>query len=712
VQAEGPLQADANPLLMREIFGNVSHFSKIAFYLLAVAAMVCFCWGVYRRFRLWNLGNAGGGPTQINNLHPWTDLARRILNNIILQRRMVGRLRASRAHRLLFIGMGVLFIGTLLIALEHVLADLLGRDPSNPVFHKGLYYAIYEIILDGFGIAMLMGCFMLLIRRWQGSSSIAKEPLDWMVLLGLLAIGCTGYLVEGLRILHAQTPLPGLSFLGYPIALGLEAIGIEGNKATGLHVFLWWSHAFLALGLIAAFPYTRLLHSIAGALNLLSQESSLGTMRLVEMEEVEETGLIGVGSIENFSRIQLRTLDACVSCGRCEDACPAFEADKPLSPRNLVQDLRSHMNLVGPGLLAQQINGDSTSTAATNGPPSQLHGETISAETLWSCTTCSACADLCPLGISPVELITDMRRHLVGEGQLRGSPATSLQKTQRTGNPWGLPAEDRFVWADGLQVPTVEDNPDFDILYWVGCAAAYDRRIQRVVRSMVKLLQVAGVNFAVLGRKERCTGEAARRMGDEFLFQELAAMNVEVLNQHGVRRIVAHCPHCVNSFLHDYPQMGGQYEVVHHSQLLAELQEQGRLVRKSQPTEEPLDQVTYHDPCYLARVNQITEPPRTVITHEIQGLQETTTDRLLEVPRNRRNTSCCGAGGGRMWFDDAPNQRSGVSRMQELQATGAKTVAVACPFCLVMVTDGMAAAEADVEVRDIAEILAAELNED
>jgi Fe-S oxidoreductase len=276
-------------------------------------------------------------------------------------------------------------------------------------------------------------------------------------------------------------------------------------------------------------------------------------------------------------------------------------------------------------------------------------------------------------------MITDMRRFLIGEGALRGSPAQALQKTERAGNPWGLPATDRLAWAAGLDVPLASSQRDFEVLYWVGCAAAYDRRVQKVARSVVRLLQAAKVNFAVLGPEEKCTGESARRMGDEFLFQQLAEQNVETLSRHGVRRIVAHCPHCVNSLRNDYPQVGGNYEVVHHSQMLAELVRDGRLAPKK------IDNsihgsVTYHDPCYLARVSGVTEPPRSI-------LAETP---IAELPRNRRQTSCCGAGGGRMWFDDPPAQRVGQSRVQEIAAAGVNTVAVACPFCMIMLSDGLA----------------------
>jgi Fe-S oxidoreductase len=301
-----------------------------------------------------------------------------------------------------------------------------------------------------------------------------------------------------------------------------------------------------------------------------------------------------------------------------------------------------------------------------------------------------------------MRMITDMRRYLIGEGALHGSPAQSLQKTVRAGNPWGMAAGDRLAWAKGLNVPLASEHSDFEVLYWVGCAAAYDVRVQKVARSFVRLLQAANVKFAVLGTEERCTGESARRMGDELLFQQLAGQNVETLSRRRVTRIVAHCPHCVNSLRNDYPQAGGNYEVVHHSELLAELIEKGRLPR---PVHANLNDgtTTYHDPCYLARVGGVTEAPRNVLATSANGSPGST---LVELPRNRRKTSCCGAGGGRMWFDDTPDQRVGQGRVREIVVSGAANVAVSCPFCLIMLGDGLAAEKPAVRVRDIAEVLA------
>jgi Fe-S oxidoreductase/nitrate reductase gamma subunit len=675
--------AQAPRVLTREIFGNVPRGARIGFYILAVVAIAIWLYGVFRRVRLWKQGLHKGRRVSLSAAF------RRLFRDVLLQQRIWGRGAASLAHVLLFSGFFVLTIGTILVCIEHVLADILRRAPDNPVFHKGIYFGVYELVMDTFGVALVAGCVMFLLRRWRGVGSFARSPVDVTVLLVLTSIGITGYFVEGLRIIREQTPSPGLSPIGFLCATIFDAVGVGPESVTSVHFALWWGHAALSLGFIALMPYTRMMHSIAGALNLAIRDHSLGGMERVPIEEVEATGRIGAGSLADFTYRQLIELDACVSCGRCEDSCPAYEAGKPLSPRNVVQDLVGVMNA---GAMDRNVHGE----------PGTAAPAVVSAETLWSCTTCTACADVCPLGISPMRMITDMRRYLIGEGALRGSPAQALQKTERAGNPWGMPPGDRLAWAKGLNVPVAAEHQDFEVLYWVGCAAAYDLRVQKVARAVVRLLQAAKVNFAVLGTEERCTGESMRRMGDELLFQQLAGQNVETLSRRRARRIVAHCPHCVNSLRNDYPQVGGNYEIVHHSELLNELIQQGRL-RPPLPKGEALSTTVYHDPCYLARVAGVTEAPRAVLAATKNGSSE---DKLVELPRNRRATSCCGAGGGRMWFDDAVEKRVGQGRVREIMASGADSVAVSCPFCLIMLGDALAAKQPDVHVRDIAEVLA------
>ena len=681
-------------VLTREIFGNVSDSAKLCFWGLSALSTGVLAWGVARRVRRWKVGKS---PTE---RFSWRRGLVNLWQFVLLQRRVRGHGAAGAAHILLFGGFVVLSIGTGLIGVEHGMQKLLGHAPSDPVFHKGLYFAVYEFVMDLAGLALLAGCGFFVYRRWKRPPEVGHEWQDWLILALFVIVGVTGYMLEGLRIVREQTPLPGVSFVGVLFARAFESLGLTGASASDWHIATWWFHAVLALTVIALFPYTRLLHGIAGTVRLAAGIERLGSLSPVSIEEVEETGEIGVTRVEQFNRWQLIELDACVSCGRCEQQCPAFEAGKPLSPRNVVQDIRQHFETV---VRARLVGGAERNGSARPA----LVGEIILDETVWSCTTCSACVDVCPLGISPLGFITDMRRSLVTDGKLRGSPAQALQKTGRTGNPWGMPAQDRMAWADGLRVPNVQDNPDCDVVYWVGCAAAYDRRLQKVARSVVKLMQAAGVNFSVLGNSEGCTGEAARRMGDELLFQQLAEKNIATFERFGVRRgakrIVSHCPHCVNSFRQDYPQLGADLDVIHHTGFLDELIRNDRLrvsLNGSVRPKAALASVTYHDPCYLARVQNVTAAPRALLS-KAAGEKG-----IVEMPRHGRQTACCGAGGGRMWFDDTADKRVGQSRVAEALATGAQTLAVSCPFCLTMTTDGIAARRGNMVVRDIAEILA------
>ena len=660
--------------LHREIFGNISTAEQVVFYLLATVAGIIVIVGSRRRSQRWRMGKA------VTEGFSWSTLRDRV-REIVWQPRIAGRGIASAAHRLLATSFAVLFVGTCLVALEHVLAMLWGRNADNPVIHRGIYFALFEVTLDVFGAAMLIGAGLFVWRRWRLPASVDHQPSDWLVLGLLIAIGLTGFLVEGLRILREQTPYPWISFMGMGTARLWEyAMGREPATVAWTHTIAWWAHAVMALSWLAMVPYTRLWHFVAGALHIAHNEETLGAMREISLDEFTETGRMGVEHLRDLRQDQLRSIDACVACGRCEEACPAFEAGKPLSPKRLVQDLAQAMTQTG-----------------ASAECSILTGKRIGLETLWSCTTCGACATACPLHVAPIEMITDMRRFAVTEGRLSGPPATALQKSLRSGNPWGLPAQDRLKWAQGLDVPTAQDNPEFQVLYWVGCAAAYDPRAQKIARAVVRLLQHASVNFAVLGSQERCVGECQRRMGDEFLFRELAEQNLRNLDACGARTIMTHCPHCLNSLRQDYRPLGGHFEVVHHSEFLQGLLHSGQLAVAS--CSDSFGQLTYHDPCYLARIQGEEEAPRHIL-HQIapQG-------SLSELQRQRSGTACCGGGGGRMWFDDSADQRVGSSRAREIAAHRAQTVATACPFCLTMVSDNLSRLESDQRVADVAELL-------
>jgi Fe-S oxidoreductase len=436
----------------------------------------------------------------------------------------------------------------------------------------------------------------------------------------------------------------------------------------------------LVFAFIAIIPYTKLLHVLVAPVGVaIMPEHHSGRFKPVSLEEVEETGEFGLARIEQFSRGQLLSYDACTHCRRCESACPAFATDKPLSPMRVILDI-----------------------AAAGQREGSLHGEVISAETLWACTTCGACVHNCPVLIDQMGTIVQMRRFLVGEGQIVGSSQASIRAIGAHGNPWGLPRDERDAWTEGLAVPTVDDEPSPDVLLWVGCAGSYDRRNQLVTKAMVKILRAAGVNFAILGKKESCTGDPARRVGDEFTFMEQAAANVETLSKVKFKRIVTACAHCFNTLANEYPDFDGRYEVAHHTAFIRELIDAGELKLGDANGAGPL---TFHDPCYVSRHNQMPEAPRGVLD-ALSGPSLP----IVEPELHGENTFCCGAGGGRMWMEEDIDKRVNFARFDQLKATGAKTVATGCPFCMTMMDDAAKNDEAaGIEVKDIAELVAARL---
>ncbi|MBA3963979.1 MAG: 4Fe-4S dicluster domain-containing protein [Chthoniobacterales bacterium] len=647
----------------REVFGNIAPWMQWVFFALMAASLGVLVWQVFRHFQQWRRGERGGFE---RSPRVWLE---RLIVYALAQKRVHKKSLGALLHGLLFSGFVVLTIGTTLLGIAH-------DGPYD--FHHGWYYLFYELTMDVFGVAFIIGCLLAMYRRgFRRKPSLGHNWRDWFLLGVLLSLGITGFAVEALRMHYTQvTPwVAHWSTVGWLIdSTFLQGLSIGTAKT--MHLMTWWLHTILVAGFFVTIPVDRFLHVITGPLNIATRpERPMGTLVPLTMEEVEKTGRTGVHDLNNFNQQQLLSLDACMECGRCEDACPAFASGKPLSPKKVVTDLRHLMSLGG----------------------GNVH-DTIKDETLWACTMCQACVQECPVLIGHVDLISDMRRDLIGEGKLSGPPAKTLQQIGNQANPYGRPNSDRLAWAEGLDVPTAESNPDFEYLLWVGCAAAFDPRAQKVARATVQLLKEAGVNFAVLGKEETCTGDPARRIGDEFLFQERAQTNVETLNNHKVKKIVTPCPHCHNTLKNEYPQFGGQYEVQHHSSLLAELIGDGRL-KEGSANDDP---ITLHDPCYLARVNNETEATRRVI-----GAPNDSNYR--EMPRHGKKTFCCGAGGGRMWFEEPPEQRVSNLRAQEAIATGAKTVATGCPFCLNMMTDGMASAQggSEVKVLDIAEILLA-----
>src|SRR6266446_5093972 len=647
----------------REVFGNIAPWMQVVFFVMIAASIGVLVWQVVAHWRLWRKGQPGGFE------HNWRVWIQRLTVYALSQKRVHKKSLGALLHLLLFSGFVVLTIGTTLLGIAH-------DGPYD--FHHGLYYLIYELTMDIFGVAFIVGCLLAMYRRaFKRKPSLGHNRSDWWLLGVLLSLGITGFAVEALRLHYTQVQ-PGLarwSIVGWLIEVNLLR-GIDVATAQTMHLAAWWVHAILVAVFFATIPVDRFLHVITGPLNIAGRpERPMGTLVPLNMEEVEQTGRTGVHRLADFNRQQLLSLDSCMECGRCEDACPATATGKPLSPKAVVIDLRNLMSLGG----------------------DDVH-RTIHDETLWACTMCQACVQECPVLIGHVDLISDMRRDLIGEGKLSGPPAKALQQIGSQSNPYGRSNSERLAWAEGLEVPTAESNPSFEYLFWVGCAASFDPRAQKVARATVQLLREAGLNFAVLGKEESCTGDPARRIGDEFLFQQLAQTNVETLTRHNAKKIVTPCPHCYNTFKNEYPQFGGHYQVQHHSTLLAELVGEGRLSNANGASNS--EPITLHDPCYLARVNGEVDATRAVI-----GAAKD--EQFREMPRCGKKTFCCGAGGGRMWFDEPPEQRVSNLRAQEAIATGARTLATACPFCLNMMTDGMAGTPGgeNVKVLDIAELL-------
>ncbi len=429
----------------RETFGNIPPTSQAVFYVLTVLAMGVFAYGLWLRFRMWRRGQpinllqllVGGAKVMWGKIWPGT---RRVLVEGLGQQRVRGRGLAGSAHIVMFAGFMMLLLGTTLLEIDH-LAAMISPELS---FHRGTYYVIYELTLDVFGLFFLAGCGYFLWRRTRRPASVGHRATDWYVLLSFIAIGVTGYLVEGLRILWQQPQ--GIAAWCSPVGLAVSKLfsDLSLADARSAHWGVWWIHALLVFGFIASIPYTRLLHFITGPMNLFLAAPSLGQLRPVTMEEVELTERIGVSEIGHLTQQQLLSLDACMECGRCEEACPAFATGKPLSPKAVVQDLR--------GLMEKTFAGGAAKAPA-------LHGETISAETLWSCTSCNACVEVCPVRIDQVALIVDLRRHLVSEGGLSGTAATALRRMQSAGNPWGLPGNERGAWTATLAPSPTNSDP-------------------------------------------------------------------------------------------------------------------------------------------------------------------------------------------------------------------------------------------------------------
>jgi Fe-S oxidoreductase/nitrate reductase gamma subunit len=674
----------------REIFWNIQ-FAEIL-YVLAVAVIGILAYAIYKHYRRWRLGHPAN---RFNLLWKRTrDFIVIAIVDGITHRKFFGadskdcrprEFYPGLIHFLIFAGAIIFLLGAFLDFISHYFFH----------FMHGSFYLGYSVVVDSFGILAIIGVILAIIRRYaQKPDRLDNKWDDLVALLLILAVIVTGFIVEGLRIaateLQAAPDWAPWSPGGYVLALAFG--GSNQGTLSAWHAGMWWFHVLLSLGAIAyvSLYNSRLFHIIWDPINVFFRNlEPRGALTPIDFEATE---LFGVSKIEDFTWKQLLDLDACTRCGRCQDACPAYFSGKALSPKKVIQDLKNHLYEVYPNPVA--------------GKPLEsrkdMISEVITDEVIWDCTTCRACQQACPIYIEHIDKIIDMRRNLAMErGQFPESAQDALKSLGTRGHPYRGTTATRTSWCEDLQIKTLSANSDVDILYWVGCSAALDDRNMKVAKAMALILKTAGINFGILGDEESCCGDPARRMGDEYLFQTICQQNIEILNGYNVKKIVTACPHCFNSLKHEYPQFGGNFEVTHHTQLIAKLIQDGSLKISSHIAKK----VTYHDSCYLGRYNDIYEEPREILK-AFSGIKS------VELPRCRTNSFCCGGGGGHMWMEEEPDKRVNIRRVEEVSGADVDCVATACPYCLTMFEDALKAKEAEESIKalDLSELVAEALD--
>ncbi len=677
----------------RTVFEGIPGALQIAFYTVIPMMLI---WGSLRfadRIRNWERGAPDRRKTTRTNVK------RRLADYRagVYMRTLLRDSAAGLMHSMIYFGFLVLLGVTTVLEIDH-------QMPPALKFLHGDVYRAYAAVGDIAGVVFTGGVIWAIVRRYVQRPyriRIKTKPEHALGLGVLLAIGVTGFGAEMFRIAEGLSAGENLdhekwSVIGYPLAQLVD--GASAGTLSTWHQGWWVAHVLSFIAFLAILPVTMLRHMFTSPMNMYLKDRDRPKGAMKAMPNLTETSLetFGAHVVEDFTWKQLLDLDACTMCGRCTSVCPAHATGKPLDPREIVLKSGEVMAATAAhapgGKVSPPLGVDSEITISAN----SLF-ERITAEEIWSCTSCKACDEICPVNIEILDKIRDMRRYLaLMESDFPAELGNAYRAMENQGNPWGMNQGERGDWAKDLDVTVLDPSSPFthEYLYWVGCAGSFDDKNKRVTQSMAKLLKRAGIDVAILGPNEMCTGDSARRSGNEYLFQMLAMPNVEMLNGMGVQKIITQCPHCFNTLANEYPQLGGKYEVVHHSQLLESLIESGKLDVSNATLEE---RITYHDSCYLGRHNDVYMAPRNVVG-SISGVE------VVEMPRNGTKGMCCGAGGARMWMEENIGTKVNDERAAEAISTGATRVATACPFCYVMLDDGVKGAgkeEHEVKVADI-----------
>lgn len=652
------------PLLeTRELWWNISHsLSKPIFYIMAISSIAFFIYGLYKKFsRVLN-------AKPLKNETRFEDTKDRILD-LIKHAFLFIKMRRSAlpavAHILVALGFVSLWIVTDIIAVqEH--SHFIG---FSTYFFQGSFYKIVSFVADAAGLILLLGVIVFSLRRYVFvCKTLDNTQRDWIQPVFLAAFVITGFLLEAFRMAATKTIEP-FAPIGSLLASFFSFMTAE--DLAHRHQILWWFHSVLTFAFIALIPYTKFIHIFLSPVNIFFRSrrarGQLSTpYNLLEIMEAEAEGKeldeeafnVGVYSYDDFSWKSVLDSEACTACGRCHVVCPAQNTEKPLSPKHLMLDIKK---------LASAENNEDV----------YAH---ISDDVLWSCTTCSACVEECPVMVEHVDTIVDMRRGLLHLNKVPANLQATLKNLRTKFNPWGLAPNDREKWIQELQSEkniqvklAKENRNNFEYLYWVGSPGAYDARNIQVTKACAELFTKAGLSFAVLGNEEKTSGDIARRAGDEGLFQELALENIEILMNYGVKKIITQCPHAYNTLKNEYPELGLEgVEVYHHTEVLANLVIDGKI----EPSVEIKETVTYHDPCYLGRYNQVFDPPRYLL-ESIPGIE------IKTIEHEKDKSTCCGGGGTQMWYE-IPGTQINNMRLEELNENSPNKVSVSCPYCSIM----------------------------